>query len=62
MNDSFYRQYKQLYKLACMLPVEDDLQKYLKVKRVELIRFLTPSEIDKAMMEASQERMEEANV
>ena len=63
MSDSFFKQYKQLYKLSCMLPQTDNLQKALRVKRVELIRFLTPSEIDNAMMNAAQELWEEtANV
>lgn len=63
MNDSFFKQYKQLYKLSCMLPQTDDLQKALRVKRVELIRFLTPNEIDNAMMSAAQELQKEtANV
>jgi hypothetical protein len=63
MSDSFFKQYKQLYKLSCMLPQTDNLQQALRVKRVELIRFLTPSEIDNAMMNAAQELWEEtANV
>jgi hypothetical protein len=63
MSDSFFKQYKQLYKLTCMLPQTDSLQQALRVKRVELIRFLTPSEIDNAMMSAAQELREEtANV
>ena len=63
MSDSFFKQYKQLYKLTCMLPQNDSLQQALRVKRVELIRFLTPSEIDNAMMSAAQELREDvANV
>jgi hypothetical protein len=63
MSDSFFKQYKQLYKLSCMLPETDNLQQALRVKRIELIRFLTPSEIDNAMMNAAQELREEtANV
>lgn len=63
MNDSYFKQYKQLYKLTCMLPQTDDLQKALRAKRIELIRFLTASEIDNAMMGAAQELWEDtANV
>ena len=63
MNDSYFKQYKQLYKLTCMLPQTDDLQKSLRAKRIELIRFLTPNEIDDAMIGAAQELREEtANV
>lgn len=63
MNDSYFKQYKQLYKLTCMLPQTDDLQKALRAKRIELIRFLTASEIDDAMIGAAQELREEtANV
>jgi hypothetical protein len=57
MNDSYFKQYKQLYKLTCMLPQTDDLQKGLRAKRIELIRFLTASEIDDAMIGAAQELM-----
>lgn len=63
MNDSYFKQYKQLYKLTCMLPQTDDLQKALRAKRIELIRFLTASEIDDAMIGAAQELREDtANV
>lgn len=63
MNDSYFKQYKQLYKLTCMLPQTDDLQKGLRAKRIELIRFLTASEIDDAMIGAAQELREDtANV
>ena len=63
MHDSYFKQYKQLYKLTCMLPQTDDLQKALRAKRIELIRFLTASEIDDAMIGAAQELREDvANV
>lgn len=61
IDDSFYRQFKQLYKLTCLLPLRDPLQDGLRNKRIELMRFMTPSEIDKALLEVGGELFKETS-